>query len=432
MGTKTINVGEVVKDIRAGMADNDLMEKYHLGPKTLQSLFEKLLEAGAIQQSDLDLRNSNPQETPQVEQSTEKSSSGFTCPACKMPQSKQFDECPQCGVIIPKFKEKQAKETEVKKWEDLKKLLNGAAEGNVTAVRNLLHKGVDINTIDHDGRSPLVLAASRGHAVVVRLLLKKGADPTIRGVNGRTALFEAHGKGHYAVVKMLSAYATQEELEKLEKKADVKTVLPNVRTGHKYHQYSNRRQNSKMEEREDHFRKMVSIIIGVPTILVCTLIAIESKMEWHDTILVALIIFSICTFYSKHSLIKAVRLVTGILSLLYISFILVVTLRERFLIILIPLIVITAMIIVSKYITPTISGTAQEKKLITYGYMSAILSVLIIPPAFGSAGMVCGIITLAKSDKIGHGIAIVIISISCGFLGLWLGLGIGFLTRLWW
>ena len=100
---KTLSAKEILRDIKDGMTDVELMEKYHLGPKTLQSLFEKLVDAGAIQQSDLDLRNSNPQETAEEGNFAEESSSGFTCPACKMPQSKQFDVCPQCGVIVEKF-----------------------------------------------------------------------------------------------------------------------------------------------------------------------------------------------------------------------------------------------------------------------------------------------------------------------------------------
>ena len=33
----------------------------------------------------------------------------WRCPACHMPQFHEFDECPQCGVIVSKFREKQAR-----------------------------------------------------------------------------------------------------------------------------------------------------------------------------------------------------------------------------------------------------------------------------------------------------------------------------------
>jgi tellurite resistance protein len=38
----------------------------------------------------------------------------WRCPACHMPQFQDFDECPQCGVIVAKFKEKRGVQ-----WKDL-------------------------------------------------------------------------------------------------------------------------------------------------------------------------------------------------------------------------------------------------------------------------------------------------------------------------
>ncbi len=54
MAKKTINVKAIVADIKAGMNNAALMEKYQLSEKGLQSLFKKLMDAGALKSSELD------------------------------------------------------------------------------------------------------------------------------------------------------------------------------------------------------------------------------------------------------------------------------------------------------------------------------------------------------------------------------------------
>lgn len=52
---------EVTKDIRAGVDDAALMNKYGISARGLQSLFKKLLAAGLIDKSEIDLRIVSPQ-----------------------------------------------------------------------------------------------------------------------------------------------------------------------------------------------------------------------------------------------------------------------------------------------------------------------------------------------------------------------------------
>ena len=54
MAKITIDARQVLLDIRAGMTDTALMEKYKLSARGLQSLFKKLLDGGIIKQDDLD------------------------------------------------------------------------------------------------------------------------------------------------------------------------------------------------------------------------------------------------------------------------------------------------------------------------------------------------------------------------------------------
>jgi hypothetical protein len=51
-----VNAEDAVRSIMSGMTDESLMEKYEISQKGLESLFRKLIAAGAIAQSDLDNR----------------------------------------------------------------------------------------------------------------------------------------------------------------------------------------------------------------------------------------------------------------------------------------------------------------------------------------------------------------------------------------
>jgi len=62
--------------------------------------------------------------------------------------------------------------------------------------RRLLKQGVDPNTTDVIGRTPLHYAANYGNPTTVRILLDAGANPHIRDFKGRTPreLAIHHGK----------------------------------------------------------------------------------------------------------------------------------------------------------------------------------------------------------------------------------------------
>jgi hypothetical protein len=97
MPKRKIDAREALKDIRQGMTDEELMEKYSLSAQGLQSLFHKLVEAGLITQYELDDRAPFGTRTVALDI--------FRCPSCGMPQFEKFDVCPQCGVIVSKFVE---------------------------------------------------------------------------------------------------------------------------------------------------------------------------------------------------------------------------------------------------------------------------------------------------------------------------------------
>lgn len=150
MEKKRLSAKEVLKDIRAGMSDQELMDKYDLSPGGLQSLFEKLMKAGLLTQDHLDRRTSGSQGTntgtqrriddPTVtlkEQAMHVPPAfKFLCPACKAPHTEEYAVCPQCGIIVEKF---LAKPTVEAKGTNLVEPLSAAAGESPTVVFLLRH-----------------------------------------------------------------------------------------------------------------------------------------------------------------------------------------------------------------------------------------------------------------------------------------------------
>jgi hypothetical protein len=84
------------------------------------------------------------------------------------------------------------------------RLFDAAQKGDAVAVRDLLAKGVDVNTKFRYGTTALFYAAQKGHQDVVRILLDHGADVNAREtLSGMSTLMFAALKGHTGIVKML-------------------------------------------------------------------------------------------------------------------------------------------------------------------------------------------------------------------------------------
>ncbi|XP_031481180.1 integrin-linked protein kinase 1-like isoform X2 [Nymphaea colorata] len=84
-------------------------------------------------------------------------------------------------------------------------LLFMASKGDEKGVQELLDEGVDVNSIDLDGRTALHIAACEGHVNVVKLLLSRKANIDARDRWGSTAAIDAKYYGNIEVYNILKA-----------------------------------------------------------------------------------------------------------------------------------------------------------------------------------------------------------------------------------
>jgi len=84
-----------------------------------------------------------------------------------------------------------------------KTIIEASKTGHEEIVNVLIEKGVDVNTKDEYGFTPLSYAALKGHEDVVDRLIENGADVNIKNDWGGTALVQAVFFGHIDIAKVL-------------------------------------------------------------------------------------------------------------------------------------------------------------------------------------------------------------------------------------
>ncbi|MGD1904936.1 MAG: ankyrin repeat domain-containing protein [Leptolyngbyaceae cyanobacterium] len=83
-------------------------------------------------------------------------------------------------------------------------LTYAARDGFTNIARLLIDHGADVNWVDGEGVTPLILAAFKGHTELAELLLSHGADTTVIDQWNRTALDYALRRGEDdAIAQML-------------------------------------------------------------------------------------------------------------------------------------------------------------------------------------------------------------------------------------
>ncbi|XP_068741050.1 uncharacterized protein [Montipora capricornis] len=75
--------------------------------------------------------------------------------------------------------------------------------GDTHEIETLLSSGVDIDSRNMDGRTPLMLAAESGREKIFRLLIERGSDPTLKDSRGRSVLHWAARSGSNEIIQEL-------------------------------------------------------------------------------------------------------------------------------------------------------------------------------------------------------------------------------------
>jgi uncharacterized paraquat-inducible protein A len=104
MEKRRVTARDILRDVRAGISDSELMDKYKLSAQGLQSVFHKMINAGLI--TELELEDRVPVNERTVDLGL------FICPACGNIQGKEFTKCPRCDFEVPeRGKDQLAKPT---------------------------------------------------------------------------------------------------------------------------------------------------------------------------------------------------------------------------------------------------------------------------------------------------------------------------------
>ena len=82
-------------------------------------------------------------------------------------------------------------------------LMQAALDGNTERVKELIHRGADINQRDDNGRTALMFAVINMHYETMKVLLEYGADVNVKSNEGGTALMGAALAGDLRMVQAL-------------------------------------------------------------------------------------------------------------------------------------------------------------------------------------------------------------------------------------
>lgn len=96
---------------------------------------------------------------------------------------------------------------------DFAALMRAALIGHTSAVDAFLARGIPVDSVDQNRRTPLMEAVFGGHADTVQELLDRGANVNAQDVDGWTSLMEAAAKGRSDIARILLAHGADARLK---------------------------------------------------------------------------------------------------------------------------------------------------------------------------------------------------------------------------
>jgi uncharacterized protein (DUF433 family) len=163
-----VNARDATADIRSGLTDGDLMEKYRLTSRGLQDLFEQLAAAKLITREELDQRMASMASTvdlrgvieglhwdEMIRELDEPADASVSCPSCGSSYDTQEDRCPSCGYRASEVREEPPSEiaATLQKPDPGRPSESTAQEARPVQARSL--NSIDLRAIVQDVRAGL-------------------------------------------------------------------------------------------------------------------------------------------------------------------------------------------------------------------------------------------------------------------------------------
>ncbi len=218
---RRIPAQELAIDVRAGLSDEQLREKYDVTAGVLQYLLKRLAHSGLITEMELFERTALS-ESDLMRAFSDHGETVLNCPICGKPFPDGQDQCWNCDTITSTFDLKMLmenidapdrKEVPSENPEEVGlafasndiALVSAVREQSPERIREMLDRGANVNGNDDEDITPLLAAASLGRLDVVQLLLDRGADVNAVDRSGANAFFRAYSAGHQDVARLLAA-----------------------------------------------------------------------------------------------------------------------------------------------------------------------------------------------------------------------------------